>query len=175
MIGLIFFGAIGLWILVAIYLGRKLPTWLKVNPKWSWLFVPLVFFAPVMDEVIAIPQAYALCKQAEEAFWYDPTAKGKIRMKGGTYLRDEKLTVGLNIVAHVQEYGIKLAETGAIAAKWSEVRFSSGFLKFPAGSSGDSMPLLMPWEPECPSRLKQWPKIDSMKQELQLIVESDPS
>jgi hypothetical protein len=175
MIGLMFFGAIGLWFVFAIYLGRKLPTWLKLKPAWSWLFVPLVFLMPVIDEVIALPQAYALCKRAEDAFWYDPSAKGKTRMKEGAYLRNERIKVGLNIVAHVEEYGIKLAQTGAVVAKWTTVRFSPGFLNFPAGSSGGSMPLLLPWEPECPSRLTQWPKIDAMKKELQLTVEPDPS
>jgi hypothetical protein len=76
MIGLMFYGVIGIWIIVAIYLGLKLPQWFKLNGAWAWLFVPLMIFAPVMDEVIAIPQAYALCKKAEEAFWYDPTVKG---------------------------------------------------------------------------------------------------
>jgi hypothetical protein len=96
-------------------------------------------------------------------------------MKEGTYLRRENVRVGLNIVAHVEEYGIKLAKTGAVVAKWTEVRFSPGILNFPAGSSGNAMPLLLPWEPECPSRLKQWPKIEAMKKELQLTVEVDPS
>lgn len=175
MIGLMFYGAIGLWVLMAFYLGRKLPKWFNLKPAWAFLFVPLVFIAPVIDEVIAIPQAYALCKKAEDAFWYDPAAKGKVRMKEGEYLRRENLTVGFNIVARVEEYGIRLADTDAVIAKWTEVRFSPGFLSFPNGSSGGSMPLLLPSEPECPARLTQWPKIDAMKKELQLIVESNPS
>lgn len=52
MIGLIFYGAIALWLFIALYLGRQIPQWFKLKPAWSWLFVPLVFFAPVADEII---------------------------------------------------------------------------------------------------------------------------
>lgn len=61
MIGIVFFGAIGLWMVVAIVLGLQLPIWLKLKPLWSFLFVPLVLFAPVLDEVIAWPQMKMLC------------------------------------------------------------------------------------------------------------------
>ncbi len=63
MIGLLFFGVIGLWIAFAIGLGIMLPKWLKL--KWpaavSVLLVPLIMFAPVADEVIAYPQFHSHC------------------------------------------------------------------------------------------------------------------
>ncbi|WP_102661743.1 hypothetical protein [Herbaspirillum sp. BH-1] len=171
MIGLLFFGVIGLWGLISLYLGIKLPKWFKFKSGWSFLFVPLLFFAPVIDEVIAIPQAYVLCKQAEDAFWYDSTAKGKVRLMGSFPIRKDEVTVGFNVVAHIEEYGIKLAENNAIVSRWTEVRFSPGFLNFPNGSGSGSMPLLLPSEPECPARAVQWRRIDSMKKELQLSAE----
>ena len=171
MIGLMFFGAIGLWIFIAVVLGLKLPKWFKLKPAWSWLFVPLVFFAPVMDEVIALPQANALCKQAEEAFWYDASVKGSVIKKGLNVPEVQQTNVGLNIPAQMTTYAIELIDSGNAAVKWTVVKFSSGFLHMPAGSSGTSMPLLLP--EECPSRLRQWPKIDAVKDELQLTVQSN--
>ena len=74
MIGLIFFGAMGLWFMAAIYLGRKLPQWFKLKPAWSWLFVPLVFFAPVVDEFIGRWQFNQLCEK-EAVIWLSPDWK----------------------------------------------------------------------------------------------------
>jgi hypothetical protein len=173
MIGLMFYGVIGIWIIVAIYLGLKLPQWFKLNGAWAWLFVPLMIFAPVMDEVIALPQAYVLCKQAEEAFWYDTGAKGGVVKKGLNVLSREKLDVGLNISADRITYALTLRHSGKTAIKWSSIEFSSGFLHMPAGSSGTSIPLILP--ERCPSRSAQWPKIDAAEKELQLNVEVDPS
>ena len=150
MIGLMFFGAIGLWIFIAVVLGLKLPKWFKLKPAWSWLFVPLVLFAPVMDEVIALPQAYALCKQAEEAFWYDPSVEGGVLKHYADYSREEK-TIGLNIKARVEQSSSVLKGTGRPVIKTMDIGFSSGFLHFPAGSSGNSMALILP--DSCPSRL----------------------
>jgi hypothetical protein len=63
MIGLMFFGAIGLWGITAIALSlwaAKL-----AGAKWRWLaalvLMPLVFFAPVADEIVAYPQFYSYC------------------------------------------------------------------------------------------------------------------
>lgn len=64
MIGLLFFGAIALWGVIAIVLGIKLPKWMGIQRYrllWTVVLVPLVFFAPVADEIIAYPQMQALC------------------------------------------------------------------------------------------------------------------
>jgi hypothetical protein len=65
MIGLMFFGAIGLWGIIAIALSlwaAKL-----AGAKWRWLaalvLMPLVFFAPVADEIVAYPQIKKLCAE----------------------------------------------------------------------------------------------------------------
>lgn len=64
MIGILFFGAIAVWGLIALALGIKLPKWLRIQryrPLWAAVFVMLVFFAPVADEIIAYPQLKVLC------------------------------------------------------------------------------------------------------------------
>lgn len=66
MIGILFFGVIAFWGLIALVLGIKLLQWLHIQryrPVWAAVFVVLVFFAPVADEIIAYPQMQALCKQ----------------------------------------------------------------------------------------------------------------
>lgn len=66
MIGILFFGVIAIWALIALVLGIKLPTWLGIQRFKPWisvLLVPLIFFGPVADEIIAYPQMQALCKQ----------------------------------------------------------------------------------------------------------------
>jgi hypothetical protein len=172
MIGLIFYSAIGLWLLVAFFLGVMLPHWLKLKPAWAWLFVPLMIFAPVMDEVIALPQAYALCKQAEEAFWYDPTAKGKVLKYYSNYSREEK-TIGLNIKTITERSSSVLVSDGSPVIKTVSIDFSAGFLNMPAGSNGKSMPLLLP--ETCPSRSWSINKYQNALKLLELTTEPRPN
>ena len=172
MIGLMFLGAIVLWVLVSFMLGHKIPVWLKLKPIWAWLFVPLVFFAPVMDEVIALPQAYALCKQAEEAFWYDPAVKGGLT-KYFSELSEEEKTIGSNIKVNIKNYTKVLKDDGRPAIKYTLVYFSSGFLNAPAGSSGKSMALLLP--AECPSPPKSIEKYQKTVKLLELMSEPRPN
>ena len=163
MIGLMFVGAIGLWTLIALFLGIKLPQWLKLNWAWSFLFVPLAFFTPVIDEVIAIPQAYALCKQAEDAFWYDLSTRKSVLNYYDTH-SSEGITLGLNIKAQVRHSTSFTKVDPRPAIKSMEVFFSAGFLKAPAGSSGTFMPLLLP--EQCPTPL--W-SIDKYQEAIKLL------
>lgn len=172
MIGLLFIGAIGIWLLVACFLGVKLPQWLKLKPAWAWLFVPLMIFAPVMDEVIALPQAYALCKQAEEAFWYDPTAKGKVLKYYSNYSREEK-TIELNIKTITERSSSVLVSDGSPVIKTVSIDFLAGFLNMPAGSNGKSMPLLLP--ETCPSRSWSINKYQNALKLLELTTEPRPN
>jgi exosortase/archaeosortase len=66
MIGLIFLSVFIIWILFSVYIGIKIPIWCKSkHPKtMALLCIPLVFFAPVADEIIAYPQMMALCSDA---------------------------------------------------------------------------------------------------------------
>lgn len=175
MIGLMFFGVIGLWVLLAMYLAYKIPRLLGApdRQRWPWFFVlvPLLIFLPVIDEVIAYPQAMALCKQAENAFWYDPAATGGVLKYYGEYKKTEQV-IGLNIKALVdQRYSILLEENRPVI-RYMKVYFSSGFLKFPDGSSGNPMPLILP--DHCPSDASSMEKYRAAHDLLQLIDQSRP-
>jgi hypothetical protein len=66
MIGLLFLFVIGLWVWIAVKLGTKIPQWLgatRYRTAIGVVLVPLIFVAPVADEIIAYPQMRALCKQ----------------------------------------------------------------------------------------------------------------
>jgi len=63
MIGLIFFGAIGLWIILAIVIGLKLPKWFRLKDAWSWLFVPLILLGPFAPGIVGMQQYRKLCQE----------------------------------------------------------------------------------------------------------------
>lgn len=68
MIGIFFLIVFGLWIVISITLGIKIPKWLGMKRDGQVLALAtgvalLVFVAPVADEIIAYPQMRALCKQ----------------------------------------------------------------------------------------------------------------
>ena len=171
MIGLMFLGAIVLWVFVAFMLGHKIPVWLKLKPIWAWLFVPLVFFAPVMDEVIALPQAYALCKQAEEAFWYDPTVKGGVLKYSSELLSNSQKTIGLNIEAKTLNSTHVLKSDGSAVIKDMEVDFSPGSLNTLLwGATGH--PMILP--DSCPGSTWAISKYQSTIKLLELSRESNP-
>lgn len=172
MIGLIFYGAIILWGILSLVLGSKLPKWFKLKPVWSFAFVPAVFFMPVADEIIAMPQAYLLCKQAEEAFWYDPATKGGVAKYFSESYEEEK-TIGLNIKVKIKSYTKVIKDNGHPAIKYSLIYFSSGYLNVPAGSSGRSMTLLLP--DECPSPFKSIEKYQKTVKLLELKSEPRPN
>ena len=65
MIGLMFLVAIGLWITLAIYLGRAIPKWMGLNAKrvWTVAFTSLIIVLPITDEIIGRYQFKKLCEQ----------------------------------------------------------------------------------------------------------------
>jgi hypothetical protein len=63
---LIFFVAIGLWLVLCIALARHIPIWLGVKRVgWAWglLLFPILVVAPVIDEVIGKQQFASLCEK----------------------------------------------------------------------------------------------------------------
>ncbi|UIN22212.1 hypothetical protein [Herbaspirillum frisingense] len=167
MTGLLFFGVIGLWGMISLYLGIKLPKCFKLRSGWSFLFAPLLLFAPVIDEVIAIPRAYVLCKQAEDAFWYDSSVKGGVLKYYDEY-SSEETTVGLNIRARIERATSVIQTSQRPAIRRMKVYFSEGFLKIPAGSSGTFMALLLP--EQCPSKLWSIHKYQDTVRSLKLTL-----
>lgn len=124
----------------------------------------------MIDEVIAIPQAYFLCKKAEEAFWYDPSVKGGVVKYYDEYSREET-TVGLNIRARIERATSVIQTSQRPAIRRMEVYFSAGFLKAPAGSNGAFMPLLLE---QCPSPIWSMSKYQDTVKSLELTLEPRP-
>lgn len=146
MIGILFFGAIAIWAWVALALGSKLPRWLGITryrTAFGFVFALLVFVTPVADEIIAYPQLKMLCKSVE-IVEYDPqTATGKTVSKYPPIIGKETKTLFPGIQVLVQ-HGAYVAPTTEIpVVKWAWIEPDAGFLKFPAGASGGSMPLLL--------------------------------
>ena len=66
MSGLLFLIGLGLWLVVAIYLSKRIPRWLGVTrhvTAISVLLFPVVLAAPVADELIGRWQFYRLCER----------------------------------------------------------------------------------------------------------------
>ncbi len=146
MIGLLFFGAIALWALVAFYLGRKLPVWFKLKPAWALLFMPLVFFAPVMDEVIAWPQMQVLChayyKQSDYDYKFAEGVDEKSAAGKTVYYVEKRTNLDIfppTIVGTRGEYMYVDAATGKPIFLSHGFGVQRGWLGIPAGSSGTAM------------------------------------
>jgi hypothetical protein len=144
MIGLLFFGVIGLWIAFAIWLGLKLPQWFK----WKWsafasaLLIPLILFAPVIDEVIAYPQMQALCaKGGYELAMDEKSAQGRTIYN---YSNLEPVQFWPSVEAQRLHVSYADATTHEpVIEGYGFIRASNGFLGIPAGSSGNKMTLLL--------------------------------
>lgn len=64
MIGILFLMGIGLWLVAAALLSKRMPRWVgitKYTTAASLLFFPLVLTAPIADELIGRWQFYRLC------------------------------------------------------------------------------------------------------------------
>ena len=66
MFGLMLFGAIIFWLLLALILANWIGNFLPHTP-WGigakFLLTPIIFIAPLADEIIAIPEMKSLCEQ----------------------------------------------------------------------------------------------------------------
>ncbi len=148
MIGLLFFGAIALWGAIAIALGIKLPKWLGIQryrPLWTVVLVPLVFFAPVADEIIAYPQMKALCaslKPYELAPGMDEKkAYGRVvyytQRRTSETLFPSTIEITRSNIAYVDA----TTKEPVLVQSWFEPR--RGMLGIPNGSSGGQMTVLL--------------------------------
>jgi hypothetical protein len=148
MIGILFFGAIAVWGGIALAIGSNLPRWLRIQRfrlLWAVLFVVLVFFAPVADEIVAYPQLRMLCKDtngfefapgmdAKKAYgrtvyYQEPTSRFEIFPDSVTVLRAEYRYIDSTtkeVIFHEVDYGA-----------------TRGWLGIPAGSSGSTMTVLI--------------------------------
>jgi hypothetical protein len=148
MIGILFFGIIAIWALIALALGIKLPKWLRIQryrPLWATVFVALVFFAPVADEIIAYPQMQALCKH-DRLFEMEPGM-------------DEKGVYGRTVYSEERKAFIRLWPSSIEILQWSTAYVDAvtkqtlftrsgaeplrGMLGIPNGSSGGQMAAIL--------------------------------
>ena len=78
MIGLAFLGVAILWLALTIYLTIKIPRWLGLVNRTSWLLrlllVPLMLVGPFIDEIVGMRQFEKLCEQARNSIWTSPDA-----------------------------------------------------------------------------------------------------
>jgi len=149
LIGLLFFGALILWAIIALTLGIKLPKWFGANRPItrvlaSVVLAPLIFFAPVADEIIAYPQMYKLCESVKDFRYNEAEVTGKIVSKYAYVLNVEIRVLRGGLPIDITTYGFRAANNGEVLVQWTEIQTNGGFLGFPAGSSGTKMPLVLP-------------------------------
>jgi hypothetical protein len=146
MIGLMFFGAIALWGLVALGVGLGLSKLFRESWRGfaAFALIPLVFFAPVADEIIAYPQMKALCEQGSTRLVMDADlAKGReICYTQRLKIKDVVLLPPSISLNKYEETFIDIhTKKPVLEAFWYEAH--AGYLNMPNGSSGGYMPLIL--------------------------------
>ena len=157
MIGILFFGAIAVWALIALVLGVKLPEWLHIQryrPAWAVVFVVLVFFAPVADEIIAYPQMQVLCASLSSTElangMNEKSAYGRTIYYTQRRTTEKLFPRTIEITRSVGAYVDAFTKEPVLVQTWFEPR--RGMLGIPNGSSGGEMTILLkacalPFEP----------------------------
>lgn len=148
MIGLLFFGAIAVWGVIAIALGSKLPEWLGIKrhrTALGFVFALLVFVAPVADEIIAYPQMQMLCQQVnglELAPGMDEQkANGRTVYSMGLSTTTALWPSSVKILRRDYAYVDAMTKEPILQGVWFEPL--RGMLGVPDGSSGGQMTLLL--------------------------------
>lgn len=148
MIGLLFYGAILLWLFFAIFMALKLPNWLNITRHlnaWSIAFGVLIFMLPVWDEVIAYPQIKYLCREGGDYKFVSPMNAEKAQGRQIYSASREGAVWGIfpstvEIKRHEQWYRDAVTKEDILYRFGISVKH--GWLHVPAGSSGNFMPLL---------------------------------
>ncbi len=156
MIGLLFFGAIALWALIALVIGVKLPEWLRIQRyrlPWTVVCVVLVFFAPVADEVIAWPQMQVMCKKVQGltlASGIDvQKATGRTVYSSGRTTITTLWPSSVKVLRRDYSYVDSTTKEAILEGVWFEPM--RGMLGIPNGSSGGQMTVLLD---KCESKIE---------------------
>jgi hypothetical protein len=159
-IGLLFVGAIALWGLIALALGIKVPKWLGIQryrTLWVVVIVPMVFFAPVADEIIAYPQLMAMCKHVTY-FELAPDMNEKSAY-GRTVYYTQKTKKASLWPSSVEILLWNMAYVDAVTKEpvlhSSAVEPLRGMLGVPNGSSGGQMTVIL-GNSSCGSRIETY-------------------
>lgn len=134
------------WLLLAVTLGFKIPNWLGIKRyriPVGIALAALIFLAPVGDEIIAYPQLKAMCKSVESVEYDPKTAAGQTVSKYSSVISNETRTLFPGIQVRIEQRALVTPVAELPIVKWSSIEPRAGFMRFPAGSSGDSMPLLL--------------------------------
>ena len=148
MIGLLFFGAIAVWGVIAIALGSKLPEWLGIKrhrTALGFVFALLVFVAPVADEIIAYPQMQMLCQQVNGLELARGMDEEKAHGKSFYYAEDNhNVTLwpsSVKLLRRDYAYINAMTKEAILQGVWFEPL--RGMLGVPNGSSGGQMTLIL--------------------------------
>ncbi len=117
MIGLLFLAGIGLWVMVAVMLARRIPGWLGVGKHGRLLSVAsfcVILVAPVADELIGRWQFHRLCER-EAVVTLSPDWELVKRVKRVPLPRSEVNGTLIRIYSQGSEY-VDL-DTGKVAMK----------------------------------------------------------
>ncbi|WP_284306776.1 hypothetical protein [Hydrogenophaga electricum] len=93
MIGLLFMAGIAVWLMVVIYLCRRIPRWLGLTryaKVAGFVLFPILLFLPVADELIGLWQFSRLCEQESVIHLSDDWRKVE-RAKNVSSDRSERL------------------------------------------------------------------------------------
>lgn len=148
MIGLLFFGAITIWGVVAFALGSKIPQLLGVKRHRTaigFAFALLLFVAPVADEIIAWPQMQALCASQKP---FQLVSGMSIHSAHGRTVEQtleiSELSLWPSSVKATQ-WDLRYVDVGTKETILEYTRFQPrrGMLGIPNGSSGGQMTALL--------------------------------
>lgn len=148
MIGLLFFGAIALWGWIAFALGKRLSRFFGIErnrPLWVAVFVVLVFFVPVADEIIAIPKMQEMCKQVNGLALApginERQARGRTVYSIGKSTTTTLWPSSVKVIRRDYAYIDASTKEPILQGVWFEPL--RGMLGMPNGSSGGHMTLLL--------------------------------
>ncbi|MCI1012612.1 hypothetical protein HWE04_02020 [Herbaspirillum sp. C7C2] len=126
MIGLLFLIVFVVWLASAFYFGRAIPRWLGLKRAWSYLFVPLAFLAPIVDELIGRWQFKRLCEK-EAVVWLSPDWESVRAVRNVSPDSSEPVR-GAVIPIRIQRLAYIDAETGRSVMTYSAVHTKGGML-----------------------------------------------
>ena len=146
MIGLILFAVIAVWIslslVLANFLGNLLPTqpW-KIMAKI--FLTPLIFLAPVADELLALPKLRALCEKVKKYEYDENIARGRTVRSTISVGVQETITLFPDINILVERFDHNDIRSNNRVLSWYQITNSGGKLAFPS-ASGDRNPWILP-------------------------------
>ena len=133
MIGLSILGALGIWLIVAIFFSKKIPQWLglvKNKVVMSVVLFPLIVVTPIADDLIGMWQFRQLCKK-DAVITLSPDWESVRKAIRIDLPRIESKNTMIRIYGHAVQY--KDVETGRIFLTSQWFATSGGFLRRHSG------------------------------------------